>query len=107
MLARIRRNQYFDDVDFQDAENAEDFTAVCFWPNKCTIVQSQETDDEPQIDFKPGHLTQAALFECLDHADFTAAEPTLADQLNGARLDVEFVETLRQMLRLMRLLEFS
>ena len=78
-----------------------------FWPNKCAVVKSQETDVDPEIDFKTGHLTQAALYESLEHEDFTGPEPTLTDQLNGARLDVEFVETLRQMTRLLRLLDFS
>jgi hypothetical protein len=101
-ICRIRENLHYEEYDALDLEAEGDYKGVVFWPNKCAFVQSLESVSPCNEDLVPGHHTHAALTLMLDEI----ASPETKQRLFVSGSNVRFIETVRNMMSLLRLLSF-
>ena len=103
ILMKIRENLEFDSEFEEDYE--PDWRYVMWWNNKCSFVEgckeSQETNCDPQI--TQGHVTHGLLSQACEPPMCSEAAYTRAQDLSF----IEFSETLKRTLRLLRLFSFS
>ena len=103
ILLRIRENLEFDDEFLEDSE--PDWRYVMWWNNKVAFVQgcknSQDSNCNAQI--ADGHVTHAMLSQACAMPHCSEAAYTICKDLTF----IEFTETVKKTLRLLRLFSFS
>ena len=101
-MLRIRENLEFDKEFLEDDEN--DWRQVVWWANKCSFVNGcKDTDAKCNVQIAEGQETHCLLTQaignevCSEQAYLTAQDYT----------PIEFIDTMKKTLRLLRLLSFS
>ena len=100
IVIKLRENLEFDREFFEDHE--PDWKYVMWWPNKCAFVRCSDDADTPDTRLVAGHVTHTYLPLALKgHVSETALERTSIYSY------IEFMDTVKKMLRLLRLLSFT
>lgn len=102
VMCRIRENTHYEEYDPLDMDAETEYKAVLFWPHKCALVESLESGTPCQTALAPGQQTHASLYLALAES----APIEVAQRLEVSCANVRFVETVRRMMSLMRLLSF-
>lgn len=102
IVLKIRENLEFDEEFLEDYE--PDWRYVSWWHNKCSFVQGcGDTDETCKLVIAEGQETHALLTQAI-------APPICSDEAYLKSQDVspiEFIDTVKKTLRLLRLLSFS
>jgi len=103
VLMRIRENLEYDAEFEEDYE--PDWRYVMWWNNKCSFVEGckQSQEDNCNAHITPGHVTHGLLSQACEPPFCSDAAYTRSQDLSN----VEFTDTLKRSLRLLRLFSFS
>ena len=100
IVARLRENPDNDRVFLEDDES--DWKSVMWWNNKVSYIKCKNTDDNFNSDIVDGQATHSIL--PLAIADVQSQDAV--DQCSYFH-DIDFVDNVQRLLRLMRLLAFT
>ena len=100
-MLRLRENLEFDEEFLEDYE--PDWRYMAWWPNKCAFQAGcKDTDEQCKAELTEGHVTHCLLSQAIVGHSSDIAQCTTIDYTK-----VEFVDTMKKTLRLLKLFSFS
>jgi hypothetical protein len=100
IVVKFRENLEYDREFFEDHEQDQKY--IMWWPNKCALVKTSDDSEHCDTHIIPGHVTHAMMSLALKH---NVSEEAL-DRCNQFSY-IEFIDTVKKMFRLTRLLSFT
>jgi cancer susceptibility candidate protein 1 len=101
IVLRLRENLEFDEEFLEDYE--PDWRYMAWWPNKCAFQAGcKDTDEQCKAELPEGHVTHCLLSQAIVGHSSDIAQCTTIDYTK-----VEFVDTMKKTLRLLKLFSFS
>ena len=100
VCVKMRENLEYDREFFEDHE--PDWRYMMWWPNKCAYVKCTDVSETPNTGLLPGHETHALLN--------LAIKGYVSEEVNERCFQysyIEFIDTVKKMLRLTRIIGFT